>query len=331
MSRVPRRRFLVSAGALIAAPLQGLAQPAASMPRIGFLGAANPTAWAPRLEAFRAGLRDLGYVEGKNIFIEYRFAEGQYDRLPALAAELVSLKVEVIVTHAAVGALAAKQATASNPVPVVITNVGDAVGSGIVASLARPGGNITGDTFFAPELAAKRLEVLRDAIPQVRRVAVLVNPDSPGTAPQLQAMESTVKALNVALVRFDVRGPADLEGAFAAMAEKKVDAVAVNEGDINIIANVKSIAEHVARLRLPSIGFIEFVDAGGLFGYGVNFLALYRRAPVFVDKILRGARPADIPVERPTTFDFVINMKTAKALGLAISSATRLRADRVID
>ena len=331
MSQVPRRKFLVSAGALIAVPLQGFAQPAAAMPRIGFLGAAIPAAWAPRLDAFRAGLRDLGYVEGRNIAIEYRFAEGQYDRLPALAAELVSLKVDVIVTHATVGALAAKQATASNPVPVVITNVGDAVGSGIVASLARPGGNITGDTFFAPELAAKRLEVLKDAIPQVRRVAVLVNPDSPGTAPQLQAMESTVKALNVTLVRFDMRGPADLDGAFAAMSEKKVDAVAVNEGDINIIASVKSIAEQVARLRLPSIGFIEFVDAGGLFGYGVNFLALYRRAPVFVDKILRGAKPADIPVERPTTFDFVINMKTAKALGLAVSSATRLRADRVID
>jgi putative ABC transport system substrate-binding protein len=144
-------------------------------------------------------------------------------------------------------------------------------------------------------------------------------------------MESTVKALNMVLVRFDVRGPADLDGAFAAMAEEKVNAVAVNEGDINIIASVKSIAEHVARQRLASIGFIEFVDAGGLFGYGVNFLALYRRAPVFIDKILRGAKPADIPVERPTSFEFVINMKTAKALGLAVSSATRLRADRVID
>jgi len=331
MSRIPRRKFLVSAGALIAAPLQAFAQNPAAMARIGFLGVANPVAWAPRIDAFRSGLRDLGYVEGKNIVIEFRFAEGQYGRLPALAAELVRLKVDVIVTHSAAGALAAKQATATNPVPVVITNVGDAVGSGIVASLARPGGNITGDTFFAPELAAKRLEVLKDAIPQVRRVAVLVNPDSPGTAPQLQAMESTIKALNVTLVRFDVQGPADLDGAFAAMAEKKVDAVAVNEGDVKIIASVKSIAEHVARLRLPSIGFIEFVDAGGLFGYGVNFLALYRRAPVFVDRILKGAKPADIPVERPTSFEFVINMKTARALGLAVAAATRMRADRVID
>jgi len=332
MSYVRRRRFLITAGALLAAPLRGFSQqPAAAMPRIGFLGVATPAAWAPRLDAFRAGLRDLGYVEGRNIAIEYRFAEGQYDRLPGLAAELIRLKVDVIVTHAAAGALAAKQATAKNPIPVVITNVGDAVGSGIVASLARPGGNITGDTFFAPELAAKRLEVLKDAIPQVRRVAALVNPDSPGTAPQLQAMEITAKALNVALIRFDTRGPADLDDAFAAMAAKKVDAVAVNEGDIKIIASVKSIAEHVARQHLPSIGFIEFVDAGGLFGYGVNFLALYRRAPIFVDKILKGAKPADIPVERPTTFEFVINMKTAKMLGLAVTSATRLRADRVIE
>ena len=327
-----RRAFICTlAGGLLAAPRAAEAQQAGKVYRIGFLGGASQSGYVAQIEALRLGLQDRGYVEGRNIAIEYRWAEGKYDRLPALAAELVSLKVEVIVTHAAVGALAAKQATASNPVPVVITNVGDAVGSGIVASLARPGGNITGDTFFAPELAAKRLEVLRDAIPQVRRVAVLVNPDSPGTAPQLQAMESTVKALNITLVRFDVRGPADLDGAFAAMAEKKVDAVVVNEGDINIIASVKSIAEQVARLRLPSIGFIEFVDAGGLFGYGVNFLALYRRAPVFVDKILRGAKPADIPVERPTTFDFVINMKTAKALGLAVASATRLRADRLID
>ncbi len=332
MSQARRRRFLITAGALVAAPLRVFGQqPAATMPRIGFLGVATPAAWGPRLDAFRAGLRDLGYVEGKNIAIEFRFAEGQYDRLPELANELVRLNVNVLVTHSAVGALAAKQATATNPIPVVITNVGDAVGSGIVASLARPGGNITGDTFFAPELAAKRLELLMEAMPHTRRIAVLANPDSPGTAPQLQAMEITAKALDVALVRFDVRGPADLDGAFAAMTEKKVDAVSVNEGDPKIIASVKSVAEHAARRRLSSIGFIEYVDAGGLFGYGVNFLALYRRAPVFVDKILKGAKPADIPVERPTTFEFAINMKTAKALRLAVPSAIRMRADRVIE
>ena len=331
MNRARRRQFLIAASALLAVPLPGLAQqPAPTLPRIGFLGVANPTAWAPRLDAFRAGLRDLGYVEGKNITIEFRFAEGKYDRLPELAAELVRLKVDVIVTHSVPGALAAKQATATNPIPVVMTNVADAVGSGIVASLARPGGNITGDTFFVPELAAKRLELLKDAIPRVRRVAILANPDNAGTGLSLQAMEIAAKEVNVALLRFHARGPADLDGAFAAMAKENVEALAVIE-DVALIASFKRIAELAVRQRLPSIGFTEYADAGGLFGYGANFLALYRRAPVFVDRILKGAKPADIPIERPTTFEFVINMKTAKALGLAISSTTRLRADREIE
>jgi putative ABC transport system substrate-binding protein len=290
----------------------------------------TPAAWAARVDAFRAGLRDLGYVEGKNIVIEFRFAEGKYDRLPELAAELVRLKVDVIVTHSAPGALAAKQATAANPIPVVMTNVGDAVGSGIVASLARPGGNITGDTFFVTELVAKRLEVLKDAIPHVHRVAVLANPDNAATGQYLSATEIAAKELNVALPRFHARSPADLEDAFAAMAKEGVDALAVIE-DVVLIANFKRIAELAVKQRLPSISFIEYADAGGLFGYGVNFLALYRRAPVFVDKILKGAKPADIPIERPTTFEFVINMKTAKSLGLTVSAATRLRASREIE
>ena len=300
------------------------------MPRIGFLGVSTPTAWAPRVDAFRAGLRDLGYVEGKNIAIEFRFAEGQYDRLPELAAELVRLKVDVIVTHSAPGALAAKQATATNPIPVVMTNVGDAVGSGIVASLARPGGNITGDTFFVPELAAKRLELLKDAIPRLRRVAVLANPDNaangsgpPGHGNRGQGAERGVAAVRCAGPRRPGRRlRRDGEG------ERRR-----GRGDRGHRPhpNLKRIAESAVRQRLPSISFIEYADAGGLFGYGANYLALYRRAAVFVDKILKGAKPADIPIERPTTFEFVINMKTAKALGLAVSSATRLRADRVID
>ena len=331
MDQARRRQFLISAGALLAAPLPGLAQqPAATIPRIGFLGVSAPAAWALRVDAFRAGLRDLGYVEEKNILIEFRFAEGRYDRLPGLAAELVRLKVDVIVTHSAPGALAAKQATATDPIPVVMTNVGDAVGSGIVASLARPGGNITGDTFFVPELVAKRLEVLKEAIPRIRRIAVLANPDNPATATYLKETEVTAKALNVTLQRFDARGLDDLDSTFAAMAERHIDALSVVE-DVTIIAHFKRIAELAAKQRLPSISFIEYADAGGLFGYGANYLALYRRAAVFVDKILKGAKPADIPIERPTTFEFVVNMKTAKALGLAVSSLTRLRADRVIE
>ena len=330
MSGIPRRQFLAATGAFLAAPRTIPAQtPAATMPRIGFLGAANPTAWASRLDAFRAGLRDLGYVEGGNIVIEYRFAEGRYDRLPALAAELVQLKVDVIVTHAVPGALAAKQATANNPIPVVMTNVGDALGAGIVASLARPGGNITGDTFLVTELAAKRLEVLKDAVPRLRRVAVLANPDNALTGLSHQAMEVAAKGLNVVLLSFHARGPDDLEGAFAGMAKESVDAVTIIE-DAVLIPSFGKIAELAVRRRLPSISFVEYADAGGLFGYGANYLALYRRAAFFVDKILKGARPADIPVERPTTFEFVINMKTARALGFTVSPATRSRADREI-
>ena len=331
MSEDRRRQFLIAAGALLAVPLQGFAQqPASNMPRIGFLGVSTPVAWAPRVDALRTGLRDLGYVEGKTIAIEFRFAEGQYDRLPGLAAELVRLKVDIIVTHSAPGALAAKQATATNRIPVVMTNVGDAVGTGIVTSLARPGGNITGDTFFVTELVAKRLELLRDAIPRLRRVAVLADPDNAGTGQSLQAMEIAAKALNVALLRFNVRSPADLDGAFAAMVKENVDALAVIE-DIVLIQIQKRITESAIKQRLPSIGFVEYADAGGLFGYGPNNVALYRRAAAIVDKILKGAKPADIPIERPTTFEFVINMKTAKALGFTVPSAIRLRADRLIE
>ena len=330
MELAQRRHFLLATGALLASPLSSFAQqPQAKIPRIGFLGVSTPAAWAPRVDAFRAGLRDLGYVDGKNVVVEFRFAEGKYDRLPDLAAELVRLNVDVIVTHSAPGALAAKQATAANPIPVVMTNVGDAVGSGIVASLARPGGNITGDTFFVTELVAKRLELLKDAIPHVRRVAVLANPDNAATGQYLSATDTAARELNVALTRFHARGPADLDSAFAAMAKESVDALTVIE-DVVLIANFKRIAELAVKQRLPSISFIEYADAGGLFGYSVDYLALYRRAPVFVDKILRGAKPADIPIERPTTFNFVINLKTAKALGLSIHQSLLLRADRVI-
>jgi putative ABC transport system substrate-binding protein len=326
-----RRQFLIVAGALLASPHHGFAQqPATTIPRIGFLGVSTSALWASRVDAFRAGLRDLGYVEGKNIVIEFRFAEGQVDRLPKLAAELVRLKVDVIMTHTVPGALAAKQATATNPIPVVMTNVGDAVGTGIVASLARPGGNITGDTFFRTELVAKRLELLRDAIPRVRRVAVLANPDNVGTEQSFQAMQVAAKALNVALLSFHARGPADLDGAFAAMPKENIDALAVIEDAILIPSN-KRIAELAVKQRLPSISLIEYADAGGLFGYGPNILALYRRAAVFVDKILKGAKPADLPIERPTTFEFVINMKTANALGFTVPAAIRLRADREIE
>jgi putative ABC transport system substrate-binding protein len=331
MTRAGRRRFLAGAGALLAASRRAFAQQSAKpVPRIAFLGAASAAGYAARIDAFRAGFRDLGYEEGRNIAIEYRWADGQYDRLSELAEELVRLKVDVIVTHSALPTLAAKRATAAIPIPVVMTNVGDAVAWGIVASLSRPGGNITGDTFFLTELAAKRLEVLKDTVPHVRRIAVLANPDNPGTGSNLKAMEVAAKTLQLVLQRFDARGPADLEGAFAAISAKRLDALAVIE-DPKIIVNFRKIAELAATQRLPSVGAVEFTETGGLIGYGVNFLALYRRAAVFVDKILKGARPADIPVERPTRFELAISMNTAKLLGLKIPQSVLLRADRVIE
>ena len=331
MSHTERRRTLIALAALSCGPSPGRAQqPIASVPRIGFLGVSTPEAWTTRVNAFRAGLRDLGYAEGKNIAIEFRFAQGQYDRLPELAAELVRLKVDVIVTHSAPGALSAKHATATDRTPVVMTNVSDALGAGIVASLARPGGNVTGDTFFVPELAAKRLELLKVAFPRLRRVAVLANPDNPGNLPALQAMQVAAKELNVALVRCDVRSLADMDGALAAVANENVDALAIVE-DIVLIQNHRRIAESAIKQRLPSISFVEYADSGGLFGYGANYLALYRRSAVFVDKILKGAKPSDIPIERPTTFEFVVNTKTAKALGLSLTSAILLRTDRQVE
>ena len=331
MNRPRRRWFLIRAGALLAVPLPGFAQqPATTIPRIGFLGVATPAAWTTRVEALQAGFRDLGYVEGRTIAIEYRFAQGQYDRLPELAAELVRLKVDVIVTHSGLGAAAAKRATATNQIPVVMTNIGDAVGLGLVASLARPGGNITGDTFFTAEITAKRLELLKDAFPHVRRMAVLANPDSAVVASSLQSLEVTAKALNVTLQRFDVRDPDALDGTFIAMARDNLDGLVVVE-DVKLISNFRKIADGAIRLRLPSIGFVDYADAGGLFGYGADFRALYRRVAVFVDKILKGAKPGDIPIERATKFEFVINARTAKALGLAIAPATRLRADRLVE
>jgi putative ABC transport system substrate-binding protein len=327
-----RRRWLVTAIFLLAVPGRGLSQwQPGRIPKIGFLGVSTAASWAPRLDAFREGLRELGYVEGKNIVVEYRFAEGHNDRVAGLAAELVRLKVDVIVTHSATGALAAKQATAADPIPVVMTNVGDAVGWGIVSNLARPGGNITGDTFFLTELVGKRLEVLKGAIPRVQRVAALGNPENAGSRSSLQALESAAKDLNLRLLKFHAINLAELENAFAAMTAEKAEALVVIEEASVIIPNRSRIAELATRHRLPSIGFIEYCDAGGLFGYGVNFFALYRRAPFFVDRILRGAKPGDIPIERPTTFEFVINGKTAKALGLTVPPALRLRADRMID
>ena len=279
------------------------------------------------MEALRAGLRDLGYLEGKNLVIESRWAEGKFDRLPELAAELVRLNVDVILTTGTPGIRAAKNATTT--IPIVMVTSGDPVGFGFVASLAQPGGNITGSSTFGPELSAKRLELLKETLPRTQRVAVLFNPDNSINDRNLPAMEQTAKLLKIRLQRFEVRGAEEFKNAFAAMTKQRVDAVALPEDDF-LNANQNEVAELVAKQRLPSIGRADFAEAGGLIGYAVNFFDLYRRAAIFVDKILKGAKPADLPVQQPTKFEFVINLKTAKQIGLTIPPNVLAGADKVI-
>ncbi len=315
-----RRNLLMALGAgALAAPLASFAQQQpAKVARIGFLGSGSASGYASLVDALRAGLRD----------IEFRWAEGKYDRLPDLAAELVRLKVDVLVTQGTPAALAAKRATTT--IPIVMAVSGDAVATGLVASLARPGGNITGSTLFNPELAAKRLELLKEAMPRITRVAVLVNPDNPARGPDFQLIKITARSLKVEIEPFEVRGPNEFESAFAAMAKRRVDAVTINQ-DGMLNANSRAIADLAAKQRLPSAGFKEFAEAGGLIGYGVNRPEMFRRAAYFVDRILKGAKPGDMPVERPTKFELVVNMKTAKALGIKIPQTILLRADKVIE
>ena len=320
-----RRAFLGALG-LLAAPLAVEAQPAGKVYRIGLLGLHSGHA-AP-MEALRVGLRDLGYVEGKNIVIEYRWAEEKYDRLPALVAELVALNVDVIVTQGGTPpALAAKRATTT--IPIVMAGVGDAVGTGLVTSLARPGGNVTGLTDSVPELHAKRLELLKEAMPRAGRVAFLVNPVNRSQA-AFKPLKSAAKLLKVELHTIEVRRPEEFDRAFSTMGESRVDAIVVAQ-DALFNANVRAIADLAAKKRLPSSGTKALAEAGGAIGYGWNSFYNNRRAAVYVDKILRGARPADLPVEQPTKFELVINLKTAKALGLTIPPSLLQRADQVIE
>jgi putative ABC transport system substrate-binding protein len=325
-----RREFITLLGGAAAAwPLAARSQQAPKVARIGYLGLVSASWHTPRVTAFRAGLRDLGYVEGKDIVIEFRWAEGQYDRLAALAAELVRLNVDVIVTHAAPGALAAKKATST--IPIVITAIGDLLDLGLVESLARPGGNVTGLSFFNAELIAKRLELLKEVAPSLAKAAVLLNSDNAaGRQLILRAMEPTAKALKVELLPFEARGPGDFEGAFAAMVSQQVGAVVLHE-DPMLNANSKAIADIAATHRLPTGGFPEFVTAGGLLAYGIHFPDMDRRAAAFVDKILKGAKPAYLPVERSTKFTTIVNLRTARAIGIDMPTSILLRADEVIE
>ena len=316
---------------VFAAPLAAGAQQAGKVFRIGVLGSTPPT--TPEISrvvgAFPQGLRDLGYVEGRNLIIEWRWAEGRVERFPDFAVELVRLKVDVIVATQSSAALAAKNATRT--IPIVTVLVADPVGIGLVASLARPGGNVTGLTSVAVELGPKQLELLREAVPKVSRVAVLSNPLNQFAPLQLREVEVAARVLGVQLQLLEARGPEQFDGAFAAMARERAGALLVLS-DVLFFFHRTRIADLAAKSRLPAMyGFREHTEAGGLMSYGANISDLLRRAPTFVDKILKGAKPADLPVEQPTKFELVINLKTAKTLGLTIPQSILIRADKVIE
>ena len=325
-----RRTFIgAAAGGLLAAPLAAEAQPAGKVHRIGYLSSGSSSTAAAFIEAFRQGLRELGWVEGQNIVIDYRFAEGRFDRLPDLAAELVRLKVDIIVAAPTPTAVAAKNATGT--IPIVMINVGDPVGLGLIASLARPGGNVTGLSFsVGMETFGKGLELLKETVPQVRRVAILSNPGNPSHALAIRDLKVAARSLGVQLLLLEARDPNEFDGAFAAMAKERVGALLVVADTVFIFQRAR-LADLAAKNQLPSMhGARENVEAGGLMSYGPSLQHSSRRAAAFVDKILKGAKPAELPVEQPTKFEFVINLKTARALGLSIPPSLLLRADDVI-
>jgi putative tryptophan/tyrosine transport system substrate-binding protein len=305
------------------------AQQPTKVPRIGYLFGASLSADSARIPAFRQGLRELGYVEGKNIIIEYRYAEGKFDRLPALAAELVRLKVDIIVTAGPIPTRAAKEATIT--IPIVMAQDSDPVGNGFVASLARPGGNITGLSTFRPELSGKQLELLKEILPKLSRVAVFGTSTYPGNAQALKEIELAAKAFGVQLQYLDVLSPKDIETAFQAAVKGRAEAVLMMVVGFVAGGRRTEIATLAVKRRLPVIysGRAD-VEAGGLMTYGVNVNDLDRRAATYVDKILKGAKPAELPVEQPTKFEFIINLKAAKQIGLTIPPNVLARADRVI-
>ena len=322
-----RFRLIVTfALGLLLAPLAADAQQAAKVPRVGFLTLGSPP--SPYFEALREGLRGLGYVEGRTITIEPRFAEGKVEKLADHATELVRLKVNVILAVGGASVQAAKNATST--IPIVMGFSGDPVEARFVVSLARPGGNITGLSFLSSELAGKRLELLKEVTPGISRVAVLSNPDHPGEQFDWRQAQAAARVLAMALQYVVVRGPKDFDNAFATMSRERVNAILVFP-DALTLSHRKQIAEFAVKAQVPMIsGWREFTDAAGLMSYGPSLRDGLRRAATYVDKILKGAKPADLPVEQPTRFELVINMKTAKALGLTIPQSMFIRADEVI-
>ena len=330
-----RREFIKLVGGAAAAwPLSVNAQPSAKIPRIGSMvtGSLQSPEARVQLDAFRQGLRQLGYTEGRNIAIEYRGADGRIERFPNLAAELVRLEVDLIFAANTRAALAARQATST--IPIVSAVMGDPVEDGLVASLAQPGGNVTGLTFLAPELTAKRMQLLKDALPNVSRVAALWHPGAYGERTMddmLKATESAARTLGVQLHLIEVRAAGELERAFSTMMKERAEALFLFPTPMLFLAR-RRIIELAATNRLPSVSQArEFVELGGLIAYGANINDLFRRSTVYVDKILKGAKPADLPVEQPTRFELVVNLKTAKTLGIDLPLGLMIRADEMIE
>ncbi len=324
-----RRAFLTASIAVTVAPFAAAVQPPAKIWRIGYLGPVSPSAGARLLESFRQGLRELGYVEGQNIVIDYRWAEGRPDRFPALAAELTQLRVDAIVTYNNAAVAALQQATRT--IPIVVANMGDPVGSGFVASLARPGGNITGFSGLSEELSRKWVELLREAAPKVSRVAVLTVSQTPAAHnTRWREIQGAAKALKATPQRHEIAGPEEIERVFASLIKGRAQGLIVLP---HAVTNARrtQIVSLAAEHRLPGMyPDSQYVEAGGLMSYAANFSDLHRRAATFVDKILKGARPADLPIQRPTTFELAINLRAAKALGLTLPPSLLLRADQVI-
>jgi putative ABC transport system substrate-binding protein len=320
-------RILTVVLGLLAAPLAAEAQPTGRMARIGFLYPASAPAAISYLAAFLEGLRDLGHIEGRDFTLESRFAEGSAGRLPDLAAELVRLKVDVILTDGTPAATAAKRATPT--IPIVMASGGDPVGAGLVASLARPGGNVTGVTTLAGDLSAKRLQLLKEAVPKVSRVALLQNPANPFSAIAVQETASAARSLSVRVQVLGVKGPGEFEGAFGAMTKGRAGALLVVP-DMMLSDNGRRLADLAVKHRLPTMFGRGETELGGLMAYGPDLLDLFRRAAVYVDKILKGVSPAVLPIEEPRRVELIINLKTAKALGLTIPPSILIRADQVI-
>jgi putative tryptophan/tyrosine transport system substrate-binding protein len=323
-----RREFITLLGGVAVWPLAANAQQPAKVYRIGFLSAGAQVR-SQLWPIFVNGLREFGWIEGRNIVFDRRYADNRLDRLPELATELVRLDVDVIVTVGTLAPLAAKRATTS--IPIVMLNAGDPVGSGLVASLARPGGNVTGMSLMAPDLGGKRLELLKEALPRLSHVAIIWNAANPYSALVFDETRGAAKKLTVEIQSLEVRGPGDFDGALATTMGNHADALVIVEDPLTF-NHLKKVAEFCADNRLPAIyGLREFADAGGLMTYGASQVDLFRRSVVFVDKILRGVKPSDLPVQQPTKFELVINLKTAKALGLEVPPTLLARADEVIE